>query len=157
MTDFFNLSFWAIAKSSSDRWTSYSICMTIQKERPEMFYKKSVLKNFTKFSRKHLCQSLRTATFLKKRLWHSFPVNFVKFLRTSFLQNTCRRLLLKIVTLLLVAGSPNAIFSLSSWEWNATCFRLRIPAIPSNALIVAQANFLAGRLEYWFFGVQENC
>ena len=36
-------------------------------------------------------------TLLKKRLWHRcFPVNFVKFLRTPFLQNTSGRLLLKI-------------------------------------------------------------
>ena len=50
-------------------------------------------KNFTKFTGKHLCQSLffnkvaglRPATLLKKRLWHRcFPVNFVKFLRTPF-------------------------------------------------------------------------
>ena len=34
---------------------------------------------------------------LKYRLWHRcFPVNFVKFLRTPFLQNTSGRLLLKI-------------------------------------------------------------
>ena len=39
--------------------------------------------------------SLRPATLLKKRLWQScFPVNFVKFLRTPFLQNTSQRLLL---------------------------------------------------------------
>ena len=38
---------------------------------------------------------LRCATSLKMRLWHRrFPVNFVKFLRTPFLQNTSRRLLL---------------------------------------------------------------
>ena len=63
-----------------------------------------VLRNFTKFTGKHLCQSLsfnkvadlRPATLLKKRLWHRcFPVNFVKFLRTPFLQNTSGRLLLK--------------------------------------------------------------
>ena len=37
-------------------------------------------------------------TLLKKRLWHRcFPVIFVKFLRTPFLQNTCGRLLLTIV------------------------------------------------------------
>ena len=31
----------------------------------------------------------RPATLLKKRLYHRcFPVNFAKFLRTSFLQNT---------------------------------------------------------------------
>ena len=41
--------------------------------------------------------SLRPATLLKKRLWHRcFPVNFAKFLRALFLQNTSRRLLLKI-------------------------------------------------------------
>ena len=61
--------------------------------RPEVFCKKGVLKNFTKFSGKHLSQSLffnivagrRPATLLKKILWHRcFPLNFVKFLRTPF-------------------------------------------------------------------------
>ena len=45
---------------------------------PEVFCKKGVLENFTKFTGKHLCQilflnkvaSLRPATLLKKRLWH---------------------------------------------------------------------------------------
>ena len=55
--------------------------------------KKDVLKNFTKFTGKHLCQSLsinkfaglRPATLLIKRLWHMcFPVDFVKDLRTLF-------------------------------------------------------------------------
>ena len=55
--------------------------------------KKGVLKSFTKFTRKHLCQSLsinkfaglRPATLLIKRLWHMcFPVDFVKDLRTLF-------------------------------------------------------------------------
>ena len=54
--------------------------------RPEVFCKKVVLKNFAKFTRKHLFQSLffnkvaglRTATLLKKRPWN---VNFEKFLR----------------------------------------------------------------------------
>ena len=64
---------------------------------------KDVLRNFTKFTAKHLCQSLflnkfaglMPATLWKKSLWYKcFPVNFVKFLRTSFLQNTSRRLLL---------------------------------------------------------------
>ena len=66
---------------------------------------KGVLRNLTKFTGKHLCQSLffnkvaglRPTTLLKKRLRHRcFPVNFPKFLRTSFLQNTPRRLLLNI-------------------------------------------------------------
>ena len=74
--------------------------------------KKDVLENFTKFTRKHLYQSLflnkvaglpvfspntgKPATLLKKRLGQrGFPVNFVKFLRTPFLQNTSGRLLLE--------------------------------------------------------------
>ena len=61
--------------------------------------KKGCLRNFTKFIGKHLCQGLFyiTATLLKKRLWHMyFPVNFVKFLRTTFLQKTSGRLLLHV-------------------------------------------------------------
>ena len=66
--------------------------------------KKGVLRNFAKFTGKHLCQSLffnkvaglRPATLLKKRLWHRcFPVNFAKFLRTPFLQSISGRLLLE--------------------------------------------------------------
>ena len=74
------------------------------KQPPEVFYKKGVLKNFTKFTGKHLFQSLffnkvaelRPAALLKKTLWHrSFPVSFAKFLRTTFLQDTSGRLLLE--------------------------------------------------------------
>ena len=40
---------------------------------------------------------LRSATLLKKILWHRcFPVNFAKFPRTPFLQNTSLRLLLAV-------------------------------------------------------------
>ena len=55
--------------------------------------RKCVLRNFAKFTVKHLCQSLffnkiaglRPATLSKKKLWHRcFPVNFVEFLRTPF-------------------------------------------------------------------------
>ena len=61
--------------------------------RPEVFCKKGALRNFTKFTGKHLCQSLfsnkvaglRPATLLKKRPWHRcFLMNFTKFLRTPF-------------------------------------------------------------------------
>ena len=48
---------------------------------PEGFCKKGVLRNFAKFSGKHLWP----ATLLKKRPCHRcFPVNFAKFLRTHF-------------------------------------------------------------------------
>ena len=59
--------------------------------------RKGVLKNFTKFTGKHLCQSL-----LKKRFWHRcFPVNFAKFLRTPFLTEYLRWLLLWILIYML--------------------------------------------------------
>ena len=63
---------------------------------PVVFCKKGVLKNFTKFIGKQLCQSLflskvaslRSATLLKKSFWHKcFPVNFVKFLITPISLN----------------------------------------------------------------------
>ena len=66
--------------------------------------KKSVLKNFTKFTGKrqslffNKVAGLKPAPLLKKRLWHGcFPVNFGKFSRTPFLQNTSGGLLLKLV------------------------------------------------------------
>ena len=51
--------------------------------------KKGLLRNFTKFTGKHLCQIL----FFNKVVFRCFRVNFVKFLRTPFLQNTSGRLL----------------------------------------------------------------
>ena len=63
--------------------------------------RKDVLKNFAKFLGKHLCQDLfmselKASNFIKKRrLWYKcFPVNFAKFWRTPFLQNTSGQLLL---------------------------------------------------------------
>ena len=71
---------------------------------PELACKKDAPENSTKCTGKHFCQSLffnkvaglKPATLLKERLWHRcFPVNFGKFLRKSFLQNTSGRLLLE--------------------------------------------------------------
>ena len=73
--------------------------------RPEMFCKEGVLRNVENFTRKHLNQSLflnkvaglSPATLSKKRLWHRcFPVNFAKFLRTPFLTEHPRWLLLTV-------------------------------------------------------------
>ena len=60
---------------------------------PEVFCAKGVLKNFAKFTGKHLCRSLffnknadlRPAILFKKGLWNRcFPVDFEKFLRKPF-------------------------------------------------------------------------
>ena len=57
---------------------------------PGVFCKEGVLRNFVKFTRKHLCQSL--FIFLER----CFPVNFAKFLRTPFLTKYLRWLLLRL-------------------------------------------------------------
>ena len=55
--------------------------------------RKGLLRNFSKFTGKHLCQVLfynkvgdsKPATLSKMRLWHRcFPMNFAKFIRTPF-------------------------------------------------------------------------
>ena len=70
--------------------------------RPDVFCKKSVLRNFSKF------KETTIQLYLKKRLWHRcFPINFEKFLRTPILQNTSGRLLL--------ISKPSTIANLSCW------------------------------------------
>ena len=68
-------------------------CVYMQKQPPEMFFKKSVLRNFAKLTaKKPVPESLYLiklqawpATLLKKRLWHRcFPVNFAKISKNTF-------------------------------------------------------------------------
>ena len=71
--------------------------------RPELFCKKDVLKDFAEFtgnySRQRLFFDKKLCNFIKKRLQRGcFPVNFPKFLRTLFLQNTSGRMLQLLVS-----------------------------------------------------------
>ena len=79
-------------------------CIKHRISRPEVFYKK-VLLEISQNSQENTCAGdsfliklqAPPTTSLKKRLWHRcFPVNFAKFLRTPFSQNTLGRLLLVI-------------------------------------------------------------
>ena len=81
-------------EENRDLSTHGGMIETDRSSRLEVFCKKDVLKNFDKFTGKHLCQSLfltkfaglRPAALLKNRSWHRcFPVNLSKFLRTPFL------------------------------------------------------------------------
>ena len=88
-------------------YTHIYICIYIRNNRSShrrCSVRKVVLRNFAKFTGKHPCQSLffdtvaglRPGTLIKKRLWYRyFPVNFAKFLRTPYLQNTSGRMFLK--------------------------------------------------------------
>ena len=73
-----------------------------------MLCEKVVLRDFTKFTGKHLYQSFffTKVAGIKERLQHKcFPVNFVKFLRTPFLTKYLRWLLLKLNELLIKTRS----------------------------------------------------
>ena len=78
-----------------------SHCLNPRSSHQKRSMKKGVLRNFTNFTGKHLCQSLffnkvDKKKFIKKRLWcRCFPVNFAKFPRTPFLQSTSGRLFLE--------------------------------------------------------------
>ena len=60
--------------------------------RPEVFCRKRVLKNFSNFTEKHLCQNLffnkvaglRPATLLKKRLWHRCFLLILRIFKNAF-------------------------------------------------------------------------
>ena len=62
-----------------------------QKQSSEVCYKKVVFRNFTKFTRKHLCQSLffnkvaslRPATLFKKRLAQVFSCDFFEIFKDT--------------------------------------------------------------------------
>ena len=76
--------------------TDESAKSLLQKQLPEVFYKKAVLKNFAIFTGKYLCWSLfliklQACNFIKKRFQHRcLPVNIAKFLKTANLKNICR-------------------------------------------------------------------
>ena len=75
--------------------------LKLQKQSPEVFQKK-VLIMILQYSQENIGARVSflikfNKILLKKRLWHwSFSVNFAKFLRPPFLQNTSERLLLKL-------------------------------------------------------------
>ena len=79
--------------------THYLLNQEIEKQPPEMFFKKRCSKKFRKIHRKTPVPGslfYRPATLLKMRLWHRcFPMNFAKFLGTPFSLNTSGRLLLE--------------------------------------------------------------
>ena len=78
----------------------------LEKQPPEAFHKKVVLRNFTKFTGKQPCH-LFFNNVAGLRPWHScFPMNFAKFSITSFLKEHLRWLLLVLHPLDSEQGFP---------------------------------------------------
>ena len=104
----------------------YSWLASLQKQSPG-----GVLRNFARLIGKHLCQSLffnkiaglGNATFLKKRLWRRcFRVDFTKFLRTHFSQNTSGRLLPSLyLWIQVILNFRISVFSYPHY-WLRMCF-----------------------------------
>ena len=93
-----------------------------------------VLRNFAKFTGKHLCQSLffnKVPSFLlKKILWHRcFPANFVKFLRTHFFIEPLWWLLLMFLNL----TTSTQVFPVNIAKFLRTAF-LKTPPLAASAL-----------------------
>ena len=84
-------------KPSSQLQLSSLLSCNAQKQPPEVFYENRCSWKFSKIHRKIPVPGslFNKTTLLKKRLLHRwFPVNFAKFLRARFLQNTPGRLFL---------------------------------------------------------------
>ena len=109
--------------------------------------KKGVFGNFTKFTGKHLCQSLffnkvaglRPTTLLKKEPWHwCFSVNFAKFLRKPFLQNTSGWLLLCSMVFSDWEFLPQRFKNISCWKidcgkhYRLSKYFIQFPKTPSR-------------------------
>ena len=79
------------------------ILRSLRSSRPEVFDKKGVLRNFIKFTGKHLCQSLffnrvaglRPAFLSKKTLVQVFSCKFCKISKNTVLTNTSKRMILE--------------------------------------------------------------
>ena len=67
----------------------YSVCLNYRGSRPEVFCEKGVLRNFTKFTEKHLCQSLFFNKVEKKEiLAQVFSCEFCKIFKNTFFYRT---------------------------------------------------------------------
>ena len=83
----------------SDEWARPLLLYNFQKQLPEVFCKKVVLKIFAKFTRKHLCQSLFfwPATLLKKTMAQELWCEFCKSFKNTFFTEHLRWLLLNFI------------------------------------------------------------
>ena len=130
------------------------IFANMQKQPAGVFCEKGILRNFAKNMKTPVfrdsflikLQSL-PATSLKRSFWHRcFPVNFAKFLRTAYSQNTSGRLLLNIFCLRLVIVA-RIVF--------VTCFFTTLPVIKfhwlcTNGFYIECICYSLNLLQIWY-------
>ena len=126
-TLFLHICFYFVCAKKEKENLTLRIVSIFRSSRPGGVRWKGFLRNFAKFTGKHLCRSLffntvaalRPATLLKKRLWHRcFHVNFAKFLRTPFPTEYLWRLLLNLMPRNNLFDSKNEVS-----KGSFTCYR----------------------------------
>ena len=76
-----------------ETYSLMELLLTCRSSRPEVFCKKGALRNFAKFTAKHLCQNLFFRTVLKMRIWlRCIPMNLVKFPSTTFFRGLLNKM-----------------------------------------------------------------
>ena len=108
----------------------------MQNQPSEWFFKKGVMRNFSKFTKKHLCRNLflekiklcRFAASFKTRGAQVFSCEYCEIIRTPYLQNTTRQLLLVKAVL---ANSVNTKRRLSKSRLQRRCFLVKFPKFVS--------------------------
>ena len=91
-----------VLKSFRKQFQSTTLCVNARKLlQLRTYHCKGVLKSFAIFIGKHLHQNcFISCNFIKENaLRRSFPVNFARFLRTPFLQNTSASILQQLLAL----------------------------------------------------------
>ena len=88
--------------STTEYWKPLVLLKLYRSSHRRCFFKKGVLRNFAKFTGKHLCQSLffikKKINFIKKEtLAQVLSCKFCKISKNTFSENTSRRLLLTVV------------------------------------------------------------
>ena len=121
-----------------------------QKQPPEVFYEKRCSEKFHKIQ--------RSLFLVKKRLWHRFfPVNFARFLRTPFLQNTSGRLLLERISSEVYLEPTRTTTMELFWE-KINYFRKKDPSQMSdwvlNTPVINIQNLVWG-VRMWFKAILE--
>ena len=122
-------------------------CLKLRSSRPEVLRKNDVFE---------ACfWGLTPATSLKKRLWYRcFPVNFVKFLRTPFVIEHLRWLLLE--TVVAMPGFSICLITLNIWQGFEYDSGVNMLRYCYNNIIIVVANvitleFLSARFLHRFF------
>ena len=133
------------------------LSLVVGRQPPEVFCKKGILRNFVEFTGKHLSQSFffLAYNFIKMRFPHvCLPVNFGKFLRTPFLTEHLRWLLLVVNKVCFDEESICQINEKSKRYWVVQIWKMWSNGQKCRVLML-RWDWSRGIL--WIFGYEMRC